>query len=96
MSKYQNHYRREKLKKRVFAGKPDCYLCGEPIDYSLPAGLPGSPEMDDLIPVSKGGDPLDVNNLKATHKACNISRGNMPVDIILRKNRENTKNSRNW
>lgn len=96
MNKYKSSYSREKLKKIVFDGEPYCYLCNKPIDYNLPAGLPGSPEMDDIIPVSLGGDPLDRENLRATHKKCNIKRGNTPVDIAIRNARENRKTSRVW
>lgn len=92
----RDYHIREKFKKLVFAGEPPCYLCGLDIDYNLPSGLSGSPEMDDIIPVSKGGNPLDRENLRAVHKSCNIRRNNLPVDVAIRNEKNRSKNSRVW
>lgn len=67
-------YCRAVLKRR---GDP-CYLCGKPIDYSLPAGDPLSFEVDEVIPISKGGDPYDCRpggNCRSTHRICNQRKG---------------------
>lgn len=64
----------------------DCHLCGRPIDYALPAGHPMSFEVDELVPVSKGGDPLDFNNVAAAHRICNQRRGNRPVKSFRQAN----------
>lgn len=45
-------------------------------DYSLPAGHPMSFEVDEVIPVSKGGDPLDFDNTQPSHRICNQRKGN--------------------
>lgn len=95
-NKYRNARAREALKKIVFAGHPPCYLCGLPIDYSLPKGLIGSPEMDDIIPVSKGGNPLDADNLRAVHKRCNGRRGNVDINVAMRNERSRKNTSRIW
>jgi 5-methylcytosine-specific restriction endonuclease McrA len=56
-----------------------------PIDYGLPAGDPMSFEVDELIPVSRGGDPLDRANVDAAHRICNQRKGNrMPGDAGAR------------
>lgn len=60
----------------------DCHLCGMPIDYSLPSGHPMSFEVDELVPVSRGGDPLDFSNVAAAHRICNQKRGNKPVQTF--------------
>lgn len=96
MSRYVSSHTRAVLKGTVFAGHPDCYLCGDAIDYSLPRGLPGSPEMDDIIPVSMGGNPVDANNLMAVHKICNQRRGNLPADVAQRNAMARRKTSRVW
>ena len=37
--------------------------------------------MDELLPVSRGGNPLDYSNVDAAHRICNQRRGNrMPGD----------------
>lgn len=68
-------------------GRP-CWICqafgrdGE-IDYSLPAGHPYSFEVDELIPVSKGGSPIDRSNVAAAHRCCNEWRSNKSVEQVL-------------
>lgn len=37
---------------------------------------PMRPEIDEIIPVSKGGDPYDRANCRLTHRVCNQRRGN--------------------
>ncbi|QDQ97969.1 HNH endonuclease [Tomitella fengzijianii] len=57
--------------------KLPCWLCGQPIDYGAPPHHPDSFEADHAYPVSThphlAGDP---GNLRASHMACNRSRGN--------------------
>lgn len=67
---------RRKLRARLRAEGRPCHICGMPIDYALPAGDPWSFEVDELIPVSRGGDPLDYSNVDAAHRICNQRRGN--------------------
>ncbi|WP_256375671.1 HNH endonuclease [Alloscardovia sp. HMSC034E08] len=56
-------------------------MCGKPVDKSL-AGtvLPGAPEVDELIPVSRGGSPYDWANVRLAHRACNRLRSNHTVN----------------
>lgn len=42
-----------------------------------------APEIDDIIPVSKGGNPIDRNNLRLTHRCCNRRKSNHPLGIAL-------------
>lgn|GEM_PF-282398 len=63
----------------------NCAICGRPIDYSL--GMvtdprtgrrrphPASFVVDEIVPVSKGGDPFSVANTRPAHWACNARRG---------------------
>ena len=67
-------------------GRP-CWICVEfglpgDIDYDLPAGHPMSFEVDELVPVSLGGDPLDPANVDAAHRRCNQWRGNRTVGQV--------------
>ena len=71
-----NGARRDKLRSRVADEGLPCHLCGLPIDYSLPAGDPMSYELDELVPVSKGGDPFSRENVAPAHRICNQRRGN--------------------
>lgn len=72
----QNGARRTKLRRRVADEGAPCHLCGKPIDYTLPAGHPMSFELDEIIPVSRGGDPLARENVAPAHRICNQRRGN--------------------
>lgn len=72
----RNGNRRRKLRARLKALGNPCAICGMPIDYSLSAGDPMSFEVDEIIPVSLGGDELDWNNLQAVHRICNEKKGN--------------------
>ncbi|MBJ8342789.1 HNH endonuclease [Antrihabitans sp. YC3-6] len=37
---------------------------------------PGSPEVDEVIPVSLGGSPTQRSNCRLAHRLCNVRRGN--------------------
>ena len=75
-----NGYRRTQLRRRVAAQGRPCALCGGPIDYSLPPGHPMSYELDEIVPVSRGGDPFDPDNVQPAHRICNERRGNKLMD----------------
>lgn len=72
----RNGHQRTKLRKRILNEEDTCYLCSEPVDVTLPPGFDESPEVHEIIPVSKGGDPLDRANTVLTHRACNNAYGN--------------------
>lgn len=74
--RYANGHKRRKVRARVLAEEDDCGICGLPVDKDLPAGLPGSPEVDEIQCVSKGGSPYLRQNCRLTHRLCNQRRGN--------------------
>lgn len=71
-----NGHRRDQVVARVKREESDCWLCGEPVDKTLPPFLDGSPEIDEVVPVSLGGSPFDRRNCRLAHRLCNIRRGN--------------------
>lgn len=78
-----NSTRRNKLRARVLREETICWLCGEAVNTSLQAGLPQSPEVDELLPVSLGGDPYDRSNVRLAHRLCNQKRSNkLPKEAI--------------
>lgn len=88
-----NGHRRDELRRWLKAQGRPCWICrafgrAGRIDYDLPHGLPESFEVDELVPVSKGGSPFDRANVDATHRACNEWRGNKSVEEVLRLARE--------
>lgn len=74
--RYSNGSRRRAIRARWRAIGAPCALCGHAIDYTLPAGHPMSFEVDEIVPVSKGGDPLDFDNTQPAHRVCNQRKGN--------------------
>jgi hypothetical protein len=63
-----NGYRRRMLRQRVLAACDVCAICGKPVDKTLKTPHPMSAEVDELIPVSRGGDPYSC---RLTHRICN-------------------------
>jgi 5-methylcytosine-specific restriction endonuclease McrA len=78
----RNGHRRDQLCARVFRTETHCGICGKIVDKTLPYIDPstGKPDpwaktVDEIVPVSLGGDPLDRANTRMAHRDCNIRRG---------------------
>src|SRR4051794_3758265 len=71
-----NGHRRRILRAQVLAEEDTCHLCGKPVDVTLRSGLNESPEIDEIIPVSRGGSPYDRSNVALSHRLCNVRKGN--------------------
>ncbi len=71
-----NGHRRRQVCAEVLAEESVCWICNKPVDKTLPHGLPGSPEVDEVQPVSRGGSPYDRTNCRLAHRICNQRRGN--------------------
>ena len=74
-----NGHRRSELRLWLKAQGLPCHICGMAIDYTLPAGHPMSFEVDEIVPVSRGGSPYDRANVAPAHRICNQRRGNRPL-----------------
>lgn len=82
-------YRRDQLRKRIASLGLPCAICGRPIDYSLTTWIdpkdgkrkphPMRYELDEIIPISKGGSHIDPDNVQPTHRICNQRKGNKIV-----------------
>lgn len=75
-SRYANGHARRQVRAWLKAQGLPCHICGMAIDYDLPAGDPMSFEVDEIVPVSKGGSPIDRANVAPAHRICNERRGN--------------------
>ncbi len=78
-----------KVRAQVIAESYVCYLCGQGLDKGIRYPHPYSVSVDHVIPLSRGGDPLDPSGLRAVHKVCNEKKGS-------RVNRPVSKSSRRW
>lgn len=76
-----NGHRRRTLRKRLLARGGTCAweFCpwpDEPLDPTLHHHDDKAPEVDELVPVSLGGNPLSRANTRLLHRYCNRERGN--------------------
>ena len=94
--RYENGAARRKVRAWLKAQGLPCHICGMVIDYSLPAGDPMSFEVDEIVPVSKGGSPIDRSNVAAAHRICNERRGNRPIEAPKRVRDLPCPTSRAW
>ena len=76
-----NGTKRDRVVAIVKREESHCHLCEQWVDKDLPAGLPGSPEVDELVPVTYGGSPFDRKNCRLAHRWCNRKRWYSPVEI---------------
>lgn len=72
--RYANGHRRRTLRTRVLREETHCGICGEEVDKTIPTPDPMSPEIDEIQPISLGGDPLDRKNCRLVHRECNRCR----------------------
>lgn len=84
------HRRRKAVAKQKRASKV-CYLCGGPIDVTLPKEHPMSFQLDHRLALAAGGDPWDPTNHGSTHRACNRAKSDRPVNPLVQ-----VPTSRQW
>lgn len=81
---HRRSYRRDVLWRRVRALGQPCWICGLPIPCDAPSKTPLAFELDDLVPVSKGGDPASLSNVAPAHRCCNQWRSDRSVATVER------------
>lgn len=75
---------RKKHRTIIARSKPNCYICGQPIDYELRFPDPGCFVVDHVVPVAKGGSD-QIENKKAAHNACNSKKRARTYAPIVRR-----------
>lgn len=78
-------YRKNRAKLLQTNPNPTCWICGQPIDTTLPPHHPLSFTADHLHPISQGGN--NHGKLLPAHHSCNSRRGNA---------KHHTTHTRNW
>lgn len=78
-----NGHRRRQVSARVYAEETICGICGQEVDKTLPFIDPNTQKphpwaktVDEIVPVSLGGSPIERSNCRLAHRDCNIKRGN--------------------
>ena len=82
-----------KNKKIILATQDVCALCGAPVDKTLRAPDPMSPNVDHIIPIAKGGHPSSLENLQLTHRWCNLHKGDRLCVPGMKHNCDNKNSS---
>lgn len=83
---------RDRHRKIIARGEPPCWICGEPIDYTLPHTNPMSYVVDHKVPLARGGtDTLD--NKAAAHRQCNRDKGAKGHADVIRRSGSLTRPS---
>jgi len=67
-------YKERRLKVLAMAGYV-CHYCGQTAD-----------QVDHVVPISKGGDPMSWENMVASCKSCNTSKGDRSQALFLGQN----------
>lgn len=80
----------EKNKKKIYATKTVCGICGKQVDFSLRYPHPLSACIDHIIPIAKGGHPSDIENLQLAHWTCNRQKADKLVEKRNVSNEETT------
>lgn len=66
----------DKNRKRILMSQDICAICGKVVDKTLKRPNDYAPEVDHIIPISRGGHPSDMANLQLVHGICNRQKGN--------------------
>jgi 5-methylcytosine-specific restriction endonuclease McrA len=80
----RNSARRDKHRAIIKRGRPNCYICGKPIDYTLPYLDPGEFVADHLVSLARGG-PDTLANKGPAHRSCNRSKSDKHHAPIVRR-----------
>ena len=79
----------EKARKIIYSSSSVCAICGRPVDFDRNFPDPWSATLDHIVPIAKGGDPADINNLQLAHLQCNrMKAARAPVAKKAVTNRE--------
>ena len=71
-----SYRKRQRIKRALMAIERVCWLCLLPLDFTITDNRdPRFVVVDEELPVSKGGDPLDVGGCHLVHRQCNARKG---------------------
>jgi 5-methylcytosine-specific restriction endonuclease McrA len=88
--RYANGARRRAVRARVLARDELCWLCKKPVDKTLKTPDPWSPEVHEILPISRGGSPYALNNVTLTHRRCNVWISDRTPEELAQRRRART------
>lgn len=80
----------------VLARENVCYLCGKPVDKTLPGSSPAGPTVDHTMARAAGGSLYDLSNLHLAHQRCNSMKNSMPLQAFRYREALKQEHSREW
>ncbi|HIW77061.1 HNH endonuclease [Gordonibacter sp.] len=94
--RYSNPAKRREIRRWLLATQHNCALCGQPIDKTLKTPHPMSAEVDEIVPISRGGSPIARDNVQLVHRICNQRKGNRMAHEPRKTISEPLPTSREW
>ena len=95
-----SYRKRQRIKKALAAVESVCWLCLEPLDFSVTdRSDPRFVVIDEELPVSKGGDPQQIANCHLVHRQCNARKGSRVLKrgaFASKRSGGPVKTSREW
>ena len=85
-----------KLRAQVLREEDVCYICGRPVDKTLPGTAPMGPQVDHIVARSEGGAVFERSNLHLVHSRCNQRKKNKNLDAIRYDELNDQQHSRSW
>lgn len=76
--------KRRKARAIIAKDRPPCWICGDPIDYSLIYPDPDCFTVDHEIAIAAGGSE-DLSNCRPSHNRCNREKGAKPFAAVVRR-----------
>ena len=78
----RNTTTRDRHRQQIRRARPDCGICGQPIDYDLPHTDPMSFVVDHIVAWNKGG-PDTIENKQAAHRLCNRYKSDKDLEALM-------------
>lgn len=79
----RKHAWKQARKRAIRLSDGVCGICGRPIDLESKRSFkdPLSINVDHIVPLVKGGDPYDIDNLRVVHRICNLIKGDRDENV---------------
>lgn len=84
------------IRAEVMSREDTCYLCGGPVDKSLPGSSLMGPQVDHVQARASGGAFYDSSNLHLVHALCNQRKSSMDLEVYRFKQVNGQQHSREW